>query len=47
VLGDLGSGRLLPESLRQAPVQNHGVGWSGAGALNGFATGEIEQMQNG
>jgi hypothetical protein len=34
VVGDLGAGRLLPESLRQPPVQNHGVGGSGARALN-------------
>ena len=27
-------GGLLPESLRKAPVQNHGVFWSGASALN-------------
>ena len=36
VVGDLGAGRLLPESLRQSPVQNQGVGWSGARALNGL-----------
>jgi hypothetical protein len=35
VLDHLGSLGLLPESLWQAPIQDQGIFWNRAGALNG------------